>query len=173
MLIFLSVLETDHEKSEFMVLYNTHHEVMLRIAKKYFPTDQMALEDAVQNAWIKIVKHFRRILGIECNKRGAYCIIIVKNECLSLLRKNKAELSFDELAPIIATDQRSDGFTSITQVIHNMPEKYRTILEMRFIEECSILEISQQLNIPEATVSTRSFRGRKLLIDCLRKKELV
>lgn len=41
-----------------MVRYNTHYEVMLRIAKKYFPTNQMALEAAVQNAWIKIVKHF-------------------------------------------------------------------------------------------------------------------
>lgn len=47
MLIYLSALETDDEKREFMLLYNAYHEVMLRVAKKYFPSDQMALEDAV------------------------------------------------------------------------------------------------------------------------------
>lgn len=60
LLIYLSVLETDHEKHEFMALYAEYHAVMLRVAKKYFPVDQMAREDAVQNAWIKIVKNFQK-----------------------------------------------------------------------------------------------------------------
>ena len=38
-----------------MVLYSEYHEVMLRVAKKYFPSDQMTLEDAVQNAWMKVI----------------------------------------------------------------------------------------------------------------------
>ena len=45
-----------------------------------------------------------------------------------------------------------------------MPEKYRTVLELRFIEEWSTREIARQLSVPEATISTRIFRGRKLLI---------
>lgn len=89
LLIYLSVLETDHEKHEFMALYAEYHAVMLRVAKKYFPVDQMAREDAVQNAWIKIVKNFQKIMAIECKKRGSYCVIIVKNECISILRKTK------------------------------------------------------------------------------------
>lgn len=77
MLIYLSVLETDYEKHEFMALYAEYHAVMLRVAKKYFPTDQMAREDAVQNAWMKIVKSFQKISAIECKKRGAYCVISI------------------------------------------------------------------------------------------------
>ena len=165
MLIYLSVLETDHEKHEFMALYAEYHAVMLRVAKKYFPVDQMAREDAVQNAWIKIVKNFQKIMAIECKKRGSYCVIIVKNECISILRKNKAKVSLDDL--------HEDSSASITQLIREMPEKYRTVLELRFIEERSTREIAQHLNIPEATVSTRIFRGRKLLIDRLREEGLV
>ena len=173
LLIYLSVLEIDHEKHEFMALYAEYHAVMLRVAKKYFPTDQMAREDAVQNAWMKIVKSFQKISAIECKKRGAYCVIIVKNECISILRKNKAEISLDELPLATNDDLKEDSSASITQLIHEMPEKYRTVLELRFIEEWSTREIARQLSIPEATVSTRIFRGRKLLIDRLREDGLV
>ena len=151
MLIYLSVLETDHEKHEFMALYAEYHAVMLRVAKKYFPTDQMAREDAVQNA----------------------CVIIVKNECISILRKNKAAISLDELPLATSDELKGDSFASITQLIHEMPEKYRTVLELRFIEEWSTREIARQLSVPEATISTRIFRGRKLLIDRLREEGLV
>lgn len=173
MLIYLSVLETDHEKQAFMALYAEYHAVMLRVAKKYFPVDQMAREDAVQNAWIKIVKNFQKIMAIECKKRGPYCVIIVKNECISILRKNKAEVSLDELPLAVTDDLHEDSSASITQLIREMPEKYRTVLELRFIEERSTREIAQHLNIPEATVITRIFRGRKLLIDRLREEGLV
>lgn len=37
MLIYLSVLETDHEKHEFMALYAEYHAVMLRVAKNTSP----------------------------------------------------------------------------------------------------------------------------------------
>lgn len=173
LLIYLSVLETDHEKHEFMALYAEYHAVMLRVAKKYFPVDQMAREDAVQNAWIKIVKNFQKIMAIECKKRGSYCVIIVKNECISILRKNKAAISLDELPLATSDELKGDSFASITQLIHEMPEKYRTVLELRFIEEWSTREIARQLSVPEATISTRIFRGRKLLIDRLREEGLV
>ena len=113
MLIYLSVLETNHEKHEFMALYAEYHAVMLRVAKKYFPADQMAREDAVQNAWIKIVKNFQKIMAIECKKRGSYCVIIVKNECISILRKSKAEVSLDELPLAVTDDLHKDGVVGI------------------------------------------------------------
>lgn len=173
MLIYLSALETDNERREFMVLYSEYHDVMLRVAKKYFPSDQMMLEDAVQNAWMKVIKNFQRILDVPCKKRGAYCVIIVRNECISLLRKAKNDLSFDDLEPILAEDQAEGHADAIIEVIHRLPETYRTVLEMRFVEECSTREIAQKLNIPEATVNTRVFRGRSLLLERLREEELI
>lgn len=173
MLIYLAALETDDEKREFLLLYNEYHEVMLRVARKYFPSDQMALEDAVQNAWLKIVKSFQKILDVPCKKRGAYCVIIVKNECISLLRKRKGELSYDELAPTLCGEPHEDGAAAIIDLIGRMPETYRVVLEMRFVEERSSREIAQKLGIPEATVNTRVFRGRSLLIERLREEGLI
>ena len=58
-------------------------------------------------------------------------------------------------------------------LICRMPETYRAVLEMRFVEERSTREIAQKLNIPEATVNTRIFRGRSLLIERLREEGLI
>lgn len=176
LLIYLSLIETDAEKHEFMALYSEYHELLLRVAKKYFPSDQMSLEDAVQNAWVQIIKNLPKILTIPCNKRGAYCVIIVKNECISLIRKRKKDISFEELSLTLADDYNNQQYIyaeSITGVIRDMPETYRVILEMCFIEECSTREIAKRTSIPEATVNTRIFRGRKLLIERLQKEGLI
>lgn len=55
MLIFLSMLESDEERRLFTDLYNQYGNMMLHVAKRYFPKDMYAAEDVVQNAWIRVV----------------------------------------------------------------------------------------------------------------------
>lgn len=54
MLIFLSMLESDEERRLFTDLYNQYGNMMLHVAKRYFPKDMYAAEDVVQNAWIRV-----------------------------------------------------------------------------------------------------------------------
>ena len=54
MLIFLSMLESDEERRLFTDLYNQYGNMMLHVAKRYFPKDMYAAEDVVQNAWIRL-----------------------------------------------------------------------------------------------------------------------
>lgn len=61
MLIFLSMLESDEERRLFTDLYNQYGNMMLHVAKRYFPKDMYAAEDVVQNAWIRVVDHFQKI----------------------------------------------------------------------------------------------------------------
>ncbi|SHN29807.1 RNA polymerase, sigma subunit, SigW [Gracilibacillus kekensis] len=56
----------------------------------------------------------------------------------------------------------------IQQEIMQLPEKYRTIIALRFINELSLKEISEILEIPVGTVKTRVHRGREALRKRLR-----
>ena len=96
MLIFLSMLESDEERRLFTDLYNQYGNMMLHVAKRYFPKDMYAAEDVVQNAWIRVVDHFQKIQAVPSKKRGAYLVVIVRNEAITALRKQKPELQFDE-----------------------------------------------------------------------------
>ena len=51
--------------------------------------------------------------------------------------------------------------------IDMLPEAFRTVFMLRAVEEMSVEEVSQALEIPEATVRTRFFRARSLLRERL------
>ena len=75
MLIFLSMLESVEERRLFTDLYNQYGNMMLHVAKRYFPKDMYAAEDVVQNAWIRVVDHFQKIQAVPSKKRGAYLVV--------------------------------------------------------------------------------------------------
>lgn len=167
MLMFLSMLETDAERQIFMELYHQYGNAMLRVAQRYFSEDPSMAEDAVQNAWLKVVEKFSRLQEIPCKKRGAYLVIIAKNESISLLRKQHRTLPFeDALAGVESNLENSSK--EIVEFIQTMPETYRTVLEMRFVEELSAREIAAALALKESTVNVRIHRGRALLIEKLK-----
>ncbi len=97
MLIFLSMLESDAERQIFLKLYNQYGNAMLRLAQRYFPKSRQDAEDAVQNAWLKVVQNFSKIQDVPCKKRGAYLVIIVRNEAITILRKRRKELPLDDV----------------------------------------------------------------------------
>ena len=55
-------------------------------------------------------------------------------------------------------------------LIRSMPEDYRRVLELRFLAEWSLADIARELGLTEGAVKSRIFRGRKVLIDTLRKE---
>jgi len=56
----------------------------------------------------------------------------------------------------------------VHQFIHTLPEKYRTILTLRDIQDFSYQEISKILQISPGTVDSRLHRARKMLRDKLK-----
>lgn len=164
--IYLAMLDSEEDRHEFLELYNLYSNSMLLVARKIFGQDYNAAEDAVQNAWMKVVENFSKIQAVPCKKRGAYLVIIVKNEAISMIRKQQKELPLDET--IIGQEAAIENSTQpILKIIHEMPQVYRAVLEMRFVEECSTREIANRLHLKESTVNTRIHRGRLLLIEKL------
>lgn len=126
--VYLAMLESDSDRQEFLELYHLYSNPMLLVAKKIFSQDQSSAEDAVQNAWMKVVENFSKIQAIPCKKRGAYLVIIVKNEAISMIRKQKKEFPLDEAALGEEADMEHNP-QSILEIIHQMPPLYRTVLD--------------------------------------------
>lgn len=57
---------------------------------------------------------------------------------------------------------------TIQQKILKLPDKYRTVIVLKYIDELSLIEIGEILNIPVGTVKTRIHRGREALRKQLR-----
>lgn len=57
---------------------------------------------------------------------------------------------------------------SVQEEILKLPEKYRSVIVLKYIEELSLKEISDILGLPISTIKTRIHRGREALRKQLR-----
>ena len=96
--------------------------------------------------------------------------MVVKNTALDMLRKDRRETPLEDLGWEASAPADQGDFQALVAIIREMPEDYRRILELRFVAEWSLAEIAQATGMTEGAVKTRIFRGRKLLMEQLRRE---
>ena len=96
--LYISMLETGHERNKMTELYEEHRYALLMYALKVTNNNQAMAEDAVHNAFLSIIKEKENIYIWTADFR-ALSVIIVRNKCIDLLRKEKpyADITMDEL----------------------------------------------------------------------------
>ena len=140
-------------------------------------------EDIAQEAFIRAfvnIKSFNQDL-----KFSTWLFRIATNLCIDRIRKKKPDYYLD------AEVSGTDGLTMYSQLSSNsplpekeleslelqesvqkeilkLPEKYRAVIVLKYIEELSLKEISEILDMPLGTVKTRIHRGREALRQQLR-----
>jgi RNA polymerase sigma-70 factor, ECF subfamily len=140
-------------------------------------------EDIAQEAFIRAyvnIKTFNQDL-----KFSTWLFRIATNLCIDRIRKKKPDYYLD------AEVSGTDGLTMYSQLSSNsplpeneleslelqesvqkeilkLPEKYRSVIVLKYMEELSLNEISEILDMPLGTVKTRIHRGREALRQQLR-----
>ena len=92
---YLSALESAADKEDFRALYRRYHGVMERTALAILP-DPRDAEEAVQEAFIRVIENFSKIYEIPCKNLGAWLVTIVRNEAITMLRRRRDHLPLDE-----------------------------------------------------------------------------
>lgn len=132
--------------------------------------DQQDAEDAVQNAFMQVIKHFHKVYEIPCKNLPFWLISIVKNEALMILRKKKRVVQMEDWDAIVEESESTSDYDELVQLFSRLPETYRAALEMKFLLDYSGKEIALRLGITETAVNTRISRGRVMLKDILEKE---
>ncbi|MCM3603297.1 RNA polymerase sigma factor SigW [Robertmurraya korlensis] len=140
-------------------------------------------EDMAQEAFIRAYINISSF-NIDL-KFSTWLYRIATNLCIDRIRKKKPDYYLD------AEVSGTDGLTMYSQIasdsilpedeienlelqetiqreITKLPEKYRSVIVLKYIEELSLNEISEILDIPLGTVKTRIHRGREALRHQLR-----
>ncbi|APH06610.1 RNA polymerase sigma factor SigW [Bacillus weihaiensis] len=140
-------------------------------------------EDIAQEAFIRA---YVNIHTFDMNKKfSTWLYRIATNLSIDRIRKKKPDYYLD--AEIAGTE----GLTMYSQIAANdalpedeletmelqqliqkeilkLPDKYRSVIVLKYIDELSLIEISEILEIPIGTVKTRIHRGREALRKQLR-----
>ena len=167
--LFLSVLETERDRQRFMSLYDQCHARIEQTAKRIL-NDQKDAEDAVQNTFVQIIRHFEKVYEIPCDELLFWCISIVKNEAYAILRKKQKTVLMEDWDAAAADTEMISSYDEIVKLFGRLPETYRGALEMKLLLDYSGKEIAQNLGISETAVNTRISRGRALLREIMERE---
>ncbi len=166
---YLTMLDDRGDNDRFAGIYHANHRRLERLAAQILGPGPKA-EDAVHDTFMKLIRHFDELRDRSEDRVTAWLTVVVKNTALDMLRRDRFETELDGACWEPAVQPDRGEFQALVALIRELPPDYRQVLELRFVAEWSLAEIGAHLGIPESTVKTRIFRGRKLLIERLRKE---
>lgn len=170
--MLLEFVEEEH-KTQFRNFYYDHEKKLYAVAFSILKNQHKA-EDAVSESFLKIIKHFEKIISLPCTKMEAYIVTIVKNVSIDMLRER--ERYADEETALSHLIDDSDGpeeksaYCRLVELIRAMPERYRTPLELVLVLEWTPKEAARFLKCNENTLNSRLRRGREMLKEKLREE---
>lgn len=155
--------------SSFEEVVLPHLAVAHRLAR-WLLRDEHDAEDAVQEASLRALRHFRTFGGGDAR---AWFLRIVRNTCYGRRRPSggiaaapfNEEYHSREWPPSNPETilLRIDDAAWLTQALRRLPERLRRVLELRELEGLSYRELADVLGIPIGTVMSRLSRGRRAL----------
>ena len=63
--------------------------------------------------------------------------------------------------------QKQERIAKMREVVSQLKDRYRKLVELRYFEEKSYDEISEELNLPLGTVKAQLFRARDMMAKVL------
>lgn len=160
--LLLTTLESDKDKQRLVKIYEQYHVQMEQTALRIL-VEQRDAEDAVQNAFMQMIRHFEKIDTIPCENLSFWIISIVKNEAFMILRKKRRIVSLENWDDFAAEAENVTSYQELVGLFARLPETYRAVLEMKILLGYADKEVAERLGISRAAVSTRATRGRALL----------
>jgi RNA polymerase sigma-70 factor (ECF subfamily) len=165
------MLDTENERQTFSELYDRMNLKCLHIARK-ITIDHSLAEDAVHNAFLKIIEKKDRYFSLPCYQQDALIVTIVKHKAIDIVRTiQKPTVDIDELDREVVSDnvdvslvyENAESYEGLRGLIRALPEIYRVVFEMRYIQDFTNAEIGDFLDITKETVAMRLMRARARL----------
>jgi len=171
------------DRNAFDELVRRYSSRMVNVAYQVLGDRELA-EDVAQETFLRAYKSAARYRQI--SKFSTWLYTIALNLCRNELRRRKfktyslegmAERDEESKVRVDIPDEktqpdldleRKEAGTLVRQAVEKLPEKFKTPLVLRDIQELTYEEISEILDLPEGTVKSRINRGRLRVKEILR-----
>jgi len=163
-----------HAFAEIVSLYK---DKLYQLAYRMTGNRQEA-EDVVQETFLRVYKNLDQF--DDKQKFSTWIYRIATNQCIDRLRKKRKVYSLDaessehegldgyDMMPSDNRTPESELLLSETQILvqkalETLPPKYKSVMILRYMQDLSLQEIAEVLDMPVTTVKTRVHRGREFM----------
>lgn len=179
MLIFLLSVADEAQRDKVEEIYRKYHVEMFKVAMVKLrgrPNQQSEAEEALQNAFLKIIEYYDSI-RFEENEAclRAYYLAIVTNEAINILNRQTNHVCIEEIEEKLPSDEDfleqlclKTEYARVVEAITELDDRYSIPLQLRYVEQLSVDEISALLDMNVKTVYNNISRGKSRLLKQLK-----
>jgi len=176
------------ETEEFRTLLKRYKGLVFHIVRYMIP-NEADREDLGQDIFMKVyqgLSSFKFQSGL-----ATWISHITYNTCISYLRRakyhpeeiygndikgdnNKAAIEYQQSDNRSTSELSPDSFLEsretarqIRRCVDDLPENYRSVIALYYLEEFDLKEISNIMGIPAGTIKSHLFRARKMLKEII------
>ncbi|WP_131087053.1 RNA polymerase sigma factor [Clostridioides difficile] len=178
MLIYLSIIDSEEEKDKFEKIYEKYKKLMFYIANQILQDEQLS-EDAVHNAFLKIIDNLDKIIEINSPRTKGFIVIIVKRISINIYNKRKREEISDinnesyKLNSLDLSIENIGEYSNLGEALRRLSEIDLQIILLKYSHGFSIKEISKILDIKEVNLYKRNKRALNKLKKILAEMEVL
>jgi RNA polymerase sigma-70 factor (ECF subfamily) len=153
----------------------------------YAAADEADREDLGQEIFLKVFRNLRSF-GFR-SSLATWISRIAHNACLNHQRRRRArpEERLDEISPALLREglriaspgrdsahrrsspdeqlARQEMAASVRRALRSLPQQYRTVVVLHYLEGFTLQEIAESVGAPVGTVKSHLYRARTLLKD--------
>ena len=172
---------TRGDRGAFELLMRRHNRRLYRLARAALG-DEAEANDALQDAYLSAYRSMAQFRGESA--LSTWLSRLVLNACLArrrrTIRRNNvvpivsSESNLQAVARVPDSEELPDHAFARGQMravlerkVSELPEDFRIVFVLRAVEEMSVEETAQALEIPAETVRSRHFRAKALLRESL------
>jgi RNA polymerase sigma-70 factor, ECF subfamily len=161
------------DRLAMQVLFARHHVRMYRFVLRLV-RDANTAEDLISEVFLDVWRQAGRFQGRSAV--STWLLAIARFKALSALRRRPDEELDDKTAEAIedtADDpevalEKKEKSALIRKCLTGLSAEHREIIDLVYYHEKSVEEVAEIVGIPENTVKTRMFYGRKKLAELLK-----
>ncbi len=145
--------------AELEFLYGLYADKLYRIALSNLQHEEDA-SDVVHDVFIKYLNTTPSFK--DARHQEGWFVTVTVNACRDLLRK-KSHRNYTPIEEVHHLSAEEKEENEIVSYLLQLPEKYREVIILHYLEDYSVAETGKLLKISQSAVKMRLSRGRELL----------
>ena len=162
------------KQSEFLKTVTPFKDKVFRLAKRLLVSTEEA-EDATQELYFKLWKNKEKLQNYKSVE--AFAMTMTKNYCFDRLKSKQASnltlIHSNYKEKDTSLDRRvelNDSVSLVHQLIENLPEQQKLIIQLRDIEQYEFDEIAKMMDLKPTAIRVSLSRARKTIKEQLIKQ---
>jgi RNA polymerase sigma-70 factor, ECF subfamily len=159
----------------YEIIMRRHNQLLYRVVRSILPNEEEA-EDVMQDTYVRAYEHLEQFAGRA--QFRTWLTRIAVHEALARVRRSMRfsspspgeNFDGDPMEILVASDRTPEQQAAdselrnlLERAIAQLPESYRTVFMLRDVQDMSIDEVANILDLSEGTVKVRLHRARRAL----------